>query len=89
MTRDMKWRPCAGLLLLFIALAGLLLYAIRMEPAPPDTTAYFFQRGIAETGALNFVTGIYLGYRGFDTLGETIVLMLAVSGVMFLIGKRS
>ena len=38
-----------------------------------------------ETGAENLVTAIYLGYRAFDTFGETVVLLLAVSGVLFLI----
>lgn len=41
--------------------------------------------GVADTGAQNLVSAIYLGYRAFDTLGETIVLLLAVAGVVFLI----
>ncbi|MBC7189823.1 hypothetical protein H5U35_06385, partial [Candidatus Aerophobetes bacterium] len=43
---------------------------------------YFFQKGVKETGAINLVSAIYLGYRVFDTLGETIVLLLAVAGVI-------
>lgn len=42
-------------------------------------------RGERETGALNLVTAIYLGYRAFDTFGETVVLLLSVSGVLFLV----
>jgi multicomponent Na+:H+ antiporter subunit B len=34
------------------------------------------------------VTAIYLGYRAFDTLGETIVLVLAVSGVTVLVREH-
>ena len=39
--------------------------------------------GSGETGVLNLVTAIYLGYRAFDTMGETVVLLIAVSGVLF------
>jgi multicomponent Na+:H+ antiporter subunit B len=49
---------------------------------------YFVERGREETGALNLVTAIYLGYRAYDTLGETIVLLLAVSGVMVLLERK-
>lgn len=36
--------------------------------------------GFNETGARNLVSSIYLGYRAFDTLGETIVLLAALAG---------
>jgi len=48
---------------------------------------YVVERGVEETGAVNLVTAIYLGYRVFDTLGETVVLLLAVTGVTFFVGK--
>ena len=43
--------------------------------------AYFAANSIVDTGSQNIVTSIYLGYRAFDTLGETVVLLLAVAGV--------
>jgi multicomponent Na+:H+ antiporter subunit B len=49
---------------------------------------YFVEHGTEETGALNLVTAIYLGYRAYDTLGETIVLLLAVSGVMVFVERK-
>ncbi len=49
---------------------------------------FLLEKGAEETGAANLVTSIYLGYRVFDTLGETIVLMTSVAGVVFLMGKR-
>ena len=58
----------------------------------PTQTAlreYVVEHGVAETGAVNLVTAIYLGYRAFDTLGETIVLMLAVSGVIVFVGRST
>ena len=51
--------------------------------------SYLLDFGTAETGAQNLVTAIYLGYRAFDTLGETIVLVLAVVGVSLLFVRKS
>ena len=50
--------------------------------------AHILERGTAETGSLNLVTAIYLGYRAYDTLGETVVLLLAVSGIVYLVGAK-
>ncbi|GAK52066.1 hypothetical protein U14_03313 [Candidatus Moduliflexus flocculans] len=85
----MKWlsHGIIGVTLLFFG--ALLFRVIAFQTMPSAAADYFFQRGIADTGAINIVTAIYLGYRAFDTLGETIVLMLAVSGVVWLIGKKS
>jgi multicomponent Na+:H+ antiporter subunit B len=77
--------------LLAVALVGaLLVYALSGEhPSAAEAGSYVVEHGLEETGAHNLVTSIYLGYRAFDTLGETIVLLLAVSGVIFLVGKES
>lgn len=56
--------------------------------APGGVREHILEHGTAETGAFNLVTAIYLGYRAFDTLGETIVLLLAVSGVAYLVGAK-
>jgi len=52
------------------------------HPESSRLRAYLVENGSRETGALNLVTAIYLGYRAFDTMGETIVLLVAVSGVI-------
>jgi len=49
---------------------------------------YFSLRAVEESGAINLVSAIYLGYRAFDTLGETIVLVLSVAGVLLVSGAR-
>jgi multisubunit Na+/H+ antiporter MnhB subunit len=49
---------------------------------------HFFLRGVEETGSINLVSAIYLGYRAFDTLGETIVLVLSVAGVILFTGAK-
>jgi len=45
---------------------------------------YFFANGLAETGSRNLVTGIYLDYRLFDSLFEAGILIVAVSGIMWI-----
>ncbi len=50
--------------------------------------AHILEQGTAETGSFNLVTAIYLGYRAYDTLGETVVLLLAVSGIVYLVGAK-
>lgn len=82
--------------ILMLVLAGLLLFsAIAAESSLLEQDAgrlspaeYFLTHGVADTGAINLVSAIYLGYRAFDTMGETIVLLLAVSGVLFLIKTK-
>ncbi|MFW6313870.1 MAG: hydrogen gas-evolving membrane-bound hydrogenase subunit E [Spirochaetota bacterium] len=55
------------------------------HPTETPIRAAIVENGVADTGAVNLVTAVYLGYRAFDTLGETVVLLLAVSGVIFLV----
>lgn len=57
-------------------------------PSESPLRSYVVEKGYDETGAVNLVTAVYLGYRAFDTLGETVVLMLAVSGVIFFVDSR-
>lgn len=68
-----------------VLIVGLAAPAIDVAPI----REFILERGVADTGAINLVSSIYLGYRAFDTLGETIVLMLAVSGVVLLVGRRA
>jgi multicomponent Na+:H+ antiporter subunit B len=64
-----------------VAVAAVLLPLILSGTEWPRTARdYLEERGAAESGAVNLVSAIYLGYRAFDTLGETIVLLVAVSG---------
>jgi hypothetical protein len=60
----------------------------RGEPAPGLIREHIIAHGTEETGAFNLVTAIYLGYRAYDTLGETIVLLLSVSGIAYLVGAK-
>ncbi len=69
-----------------VALAAVALVLLPLflsdQPWPSAARDHLEHRGEAETGAPNLVSAIYLGYRAFDTLGETIVLLIAVSGTI-------
>lgn len=52
---------------------------------PTIARDYLAERGFAETGAGNLVSAVYLGYRAFDTLGETLVLLSALAAAVALV----
>ena len=50
-----------------------------------EVAGYYVSEGSKETGALNIVSSIVWGFRGFDTLGEETVLFTAAVGVFTII----
>ena len=48
---------------------------------------YFFQNAVVETGSRNIVTAIYLDYRLFDSIFEASILLVVVSGIIFISKK--
>jgi len=48
---------------------------------------YYIENGMDDTGAVNIVTSVVLGYRAFDTLGEVTVLFVAAMGLGALLGS--
>jgi multicomponent Na+:H+ antiporter subunit B len=76
-------------ILVVLLLAGVLIIGIQFNRPPGETAkTYCVENGSAETGAVNLVTAIYLEYRAFDTLGETVVLILSIGGVIFFLEQR-
>lgn len=57
------------------------------NPTNNEVSRHYLEHTVEETGATNAVTGMILCYRGFDTLGESCVLFLAVSSVMILLQR--
>lgn len=55
-----------------------------------DTTTkdYYTENSLYETGSRNIVTGIYLDYRLFDSIFETSLLLITVSGITFMYKKE-
>ena len=78
---------------LCVSLIALLLFAALRLPKfggaetliDSDLTRFYVEHTKVETGAMNIVTGIILDYRGFDTLGESHVLFIALCGVLLLL----
>jgi len=55
------------------------------HPGENTVAERYIEKGIEETGAVNFVAGMILDYRAFDTFGESNVLFAATICVMVLL----
>jgi multicomponent Na+:H+ antiporter subunit B len=94
--RDAAGRPAgrrklkAGADLLLVLAVGvlLLLFLPPLEGGPELMREHLLANGYEDTGAFNLVSAIYLGYRAFDTFGETIVLLTAVSAALFFLSRE-
>ena len=58
------------------------------NPANNEVVQAYIENGIRDTGAVNFVAGMILNYRAFDTLGESTVLFIAATTVIILLFKH-
>lgn len=94
--KELKWFKAvyrllsAGMIVLLIL--GLTLAVSYMPgignaaaPANNEVAARYIEKGLEETGATNFVTGMILDYRAFDTFGESCVLFIATICVQILL----
>ena len=57
-------------------------------PANLHLAKRYIEKSYLETGSLNFVTAILASYRGYDTLGEVIVIFTSGVCVVLLMRKR-
>lgn len=60
------------------------------EPDTPVHThvgPYYLEQSIPDTGVPNVVASVLTSYRGFDTLGEVIVIFTAAIGVLLLLRR--
>lgn len=99
LTRDEESRvKPVSLVPLAVALivGAALVYGTLGLPAFSDPTApihthvapRYIAQALAETGVPNVVTAVLASYRGYDTLGETIVVFTAGAGVIALLRRR-
>lgn len=56
------------------------------SPASTHVTPRYLEQGREETGATNIVTAVLADYRGYDTLGETVVIFCAGLGCLLIVG---
>jgi len=53
-----------------------------------DVTGYYLENAKEETGVKNVVTAVLAAYRGFDTLGEAVVVFAAGVSVLLVIREE-
>lgn len=57
-------------------------------PQHSHVAPYYIDKAVSDTGVPNIVTAVLASYRGFDTLGEIVVIFTAGVAVLLLIGFR-
>ena len=83
-------------LALAVAVGGVLAWGMLglpsfSDPAAPIHTHVaprYLEAAVRETGVPNVVTAVLASYRGYDTLGETVVVFTAGIGVIALLRRR-
>lgn len=93
--RERRERPWLPMLVVLIT-GGALLYGTLDMPPYGDPNApvnqhvvpRYIEDSLAEIGVLNVVTSVLASYRGYDTLGETTVILTAAVGAMGLLQRR-
>lgn len=58
-----------------------------MSLAIPYLKDFYLSHFVEDTAALNSVTAIYLDYRVFDSIFEAGILLVAVTGILFIAGS--
>lgn len=94
-TAPVKHRWMAKLVV--IATGMMLAYGTLDMPAYGDPDApihrhvapHYLEKSGAETGIPNVVTSVLASYRGYDTFGETTVVLTAAVGAILLLGGRA
>ena len=88
----MKWLN-ALIMLLFVALmlyatTGLPDHADPQAPASTHVSPTYIEDSVKDTHTPNIVTAVLADYRGYDTLGETIVIFTAGMACVLILMKR-
>jgi multicomponent Na+:H+ antiporter subunit B len=84
-------------LVLAVAVGAVLIYGMLGLPTFSDPNApihahvvpRYLGDSLRETGVPNIVTAVLASYRGYDTLGETVVVFTAGVGVIALLRRRA
>lgn len=87
----MKWLAIP-IVVLFLALmvfatTGLPQRGDPLAPASIHVSPYYIENTIKETGTPNIVTSVLADYRGYDTLGETVVIFTASLACILVLWK--
>ena len=82
-------------LIICLTIGGLLIYGTyglppfgaSNTPIHTHISIQYLERSMSETGVPNVVTSVLACYRGFDTLGEVIVVFTAAIGVLSILKR--
>ena len=88
----MKWLN-ASIMILFLALmvyatSGLPDHADPQAPANVHVSPFYIENSVEDTHTPNIVTAVLADYRGYDTLGETVVIFTAGLACVLVLMKR-
>jgi multicomponent Na+:H+ antiporter subunit B len=84
--------------LLIVAIFALaMIYATSGLPVPGDPSApgsgkissYYIEHSLEDMETPNIVTAVLADYRGFDTLGETLVIFTASLACVLVLSRRA
>lgn len=83
-----------GVTIAFVAVLSTTLFALPPVGAgdsavvTDDVTRYYLENAYTETEVHNAVTAVLAAYRGFDTLGEAVVVYSAGVGILLVLHKE-
>jgi len=80
--KRMKHRIISMIFAIFLAGLVLFVYFDSNQIADPFLADYYLKNFMADTFAQNAVAAIYLNYRMFDSIFETLILLVSVTGVI-------
>ena len=95
-SKEPRRTPVVGLLIVTLTGAALVYGTLDMpgfgDPAAPIheyPSPSYIERSIEDIQVPNVVTAVLASYRGYDTLGETVVIFTAGVAVLLLLSGRS
>jgi len=59
-----------------------------LATSSPGVAGQYLARGLAETGAANYVMAVLLDYRAYDTLGEATVIFVSIIGAYVVLRQK-
>lgn len=86
MKKLMKFRKffIGGFTLIMCVFTVFLMYDVGEVYPVNEVADYYLTNALAETTSSNVVTAIYLNYRVFDTMFEALLLLIAVTAILFI-----
>jgi len=76
------------LALMLYATSGLPDHADPQAPANVHVSPFYIENSVEDTDTPNIVTAVLADYRGYDTLGETVVIFTAGLACVLILMKR-